>query len=325
MEMRGRLEQANDNAAGFWLTQARAHGWESLRRPGFTAVRCARDHADAHRLVVTRPYSEPRWLEEELAGLLRDWGTTQLCLEDPYGGLDLSRFGCVRGLGMAVMTREPVGPPARGAAIGTGSPGGTGGTAGLSGRPRYGERLTICEAVDGAGLAAVERTVVEGFPIPARRPWVRGAMLPVDLLSAGLLPADLLARHGEGGSGKGAADGAVEGAVDVAVEGAVDGAGETAGAPGIRAWLARVDGQAAGGCLTYDDGETVGLYWVSTLAGYRSRGVARGVLEAALGGHPGRPATLVSTLLGEPLYRKLGFVERGVTCWWGYPVAPGAR
>ncbi len=279
MEKRSRLEQANDNAAGFWLAQARVHGWEQLRRPEFTAVRCARDSADAHRVVVTRPYGEPQALERELGDLLRRWGTTQLCLEDPYGRLDLSGPGCVHGLGMSVMVREP--HSAEGGPERSDGPvfGGSDSTAVTSGRPQYGKTLTVCEVSGAEALAAVERTVVDGFPIAARQPWTRGGMLPEGLLHE----------------------------------------------PGIRGWLARVPGQDAGACLTYDDGEAVGVYWVSTLPAHRSKGVARAVLETALAAHPDRPATLVATLLGEPLYRKLGFVEHGVTRWWGYPAVPGAR
>ncbi|GGV12678.1 hypothetical protein GCM10010495_27810 [Kitasatospora herbaricolor] len=287
MEKDSRLEQANDNAADFWLAQARVHGWEHLDRTGWTAVRCARTTTDAHRLVVTRPYGEPAALEEELAGVLRAWGTTRLCLEDPYGRLDLSRFGCVHGLGMAVMTREPAPVPSR--AGGTPGAAGVAGAVGIGGvevgaapgwgaRRRYGSELTVDEARDEDALAAVERTVVEGFPVPAHQPVTRGGMLPRDLL----------------------------------------------GEPGIRAWRARVQGQDAGACLTYDNGRTVGVYWAATLPAHRSQGVARTLLETALAAHPDRPATLVATLLAEPLYRKLGFVEHGVTRWWGYPAASEA-
>ncbi|OKI28519.1 GNAT family N-acetyltransferase [Streptomyces sp. CB03911] len=281
MEKDSRLEQANDNAADFWLAQARVHAWEHLDRPGYTAVRCARTTTDAHRVVVTRPYDEPAELEEELAEVLRAWGTTRLCLEDPYGRLDLSRFGCVHGLGMAVMAREP--GPVPGGAGGTSGAGSVGGLGigaapGRGARGRYGSELTVDEAHDEDALAAVERTVVEGFPVPAHQPVTRGGMLPRDLL----------------------------------------------GEPGIRAWRARVEGQDAGACLTYDNGGTVGVYWVATLPAHRSHGVARTLLETALAAHPDRPATLVATLLAEPLYRKLGFVEHGVTRWWGYPAASEA-
>ncbi|WP_344447792.1 hypothetical protein, partial [Kitasatospora nipponensis] len=112
MTNRGRLEQANDNAAAFWLAQARVHGWEFTSRPGFTAVRCARDPADTHRVVLTRPYGpdgiEP--LLAELAELRKEWNTEHLILEDPYSGLDLTGEGRESGLGMAVMVREPDAP-----------------------------------------------------------------------------------------------------------------------------------------------------------------------------------------------------------------------
>nr|WP_223244860.1 GNAT family N-acetyltransferase [Streptomyces sp. CBMA156] len=117
----------------------------------------------------------------------------------------------------------------------------------------------------------VEWAIVEGFPLPARQPWVRGEALPEQLLDV----------------------------------------------PGWRGWLGRVDGRVAGTCLTYDDGQATGVYWVATMPDWRGRGVARAVLRAALAhAHPDRPATLVATSLGEPLYRKLGFVEQARTCWW---------
>ncbi|MFJ2867213.1 GNAT family N-acetyltransferase [Kitasatospora sp. NPDC087314] len=259
MNTNSRLEQANDNAAAFWLAQARVHGWRFRTRPGWTAVRCARTPEDAHRVVVTRPYTEPGLLERELEDLLSEWETIRFTLEDPYGGLDLTRFGATRMPIMPVMTREP-GPvegvsatlPALVAVHGGGS-------------------LTVDEALDGDTFAQVERAIVDGFPLPARQPWTRGDALPERLW----------------------------------------------GEPGWRAWLGRVDGVTAGTCLTYDDGQATGVYWVATLPAQRGRGVARAVLQAALAhAHPDRPATLVATSLGEPLYRKLGFTEQARTCWW---------
>ncbi|WP_327677103.1 GNAT family N-acetyltransferase [Kitasatospora sp. NBC_00458] len=267
MEILSRLEQANDNAAAFWLAQARAHDWRHLVRPGFTAVRCARTPDDAHRVVVTRPYREPGSLEAELTDLFTAWDTVRLTVEDPYGGLDLSRHDCGQGRPMAVMVREPGPlPPAPGAdgSAGGGSGGGSGGDGGAG-------VLTVDEVLDADAFAEAERAVVDGFPIPPRQPWTRGAHLPERLLRE----------------------------------------------PGCRAWLGRVDGATAGACLTHDDGRAVGVYWVATLPAQRSRGVARAVLRTALAAaDPARPATLVATALGEPLYRKLGFTERGRTRWW---------
>lgn len=256
----GRLEQANDNAAAFWLAQARVHGWEFTRRPGFTAVRCARDAVDAHRVVITRPYEaagvEP--LLAELAVLAKDWGTEQRILEDPYGGIDLTGEGRESSLGMPVMVREPdavSAPPSR---LGAGSDSARG----------FG--VTVGEAHETGELADVERVVVDGFPIVPRQPWQQGVHLPAGLLAE----------------------------------------------PGFRAWLARIDGEPAAACTTYDDGRTVGVYWVAVLPEYRSKGLGRAVVAAALAAQPGRVTTLVATLLGEPLYRRLGFVEQGITRWW---------
>ncbi|MCU7824675.1 GNAT family N-acetyltransferase [Kitasatospora sp. DSM 101779] len=269
MDTRSRLELANDNAAGFWLIQAGVHGWESVRAPMFTAVRCEGE-AEVHRLVVTRPYAEPAALKQELLGVLRQWRTARLCLEDPYGLLDLRPHGCEASLGQAVMVREPGGGTA------ADGPGAAASPRGRRGEPAG--RLTVVGALQPEELAAVERVIVDGFPMPARLPVVRGAMLPPGLLDA----------------------------------------------PGYRAWLARVDGCPAGACVSYDDGTAVGVYSVATLPEHRSRGIGRALVAAALAAHPDRVATLTSTLLGEPLYRRLGFTEHGVARWWRYPATPSS-
>ncbi|MGW4650650.1 GNAT family N-acetyltransferase [Kitasatospora sp. NPDC004289] len=270
----GRLEQANDNAAGFWLAQARAQGWESERREGFAAVRCTRNATDTHRVVVTRPYGADTAadgqsggrsagaaaLQAELAELFEKWGTTRMVVEDPYGGLDFAAGGCTPTRPMNVMVREPeaseasAAPEASVAAV----------AAGL--RPG----VTVEEIGSAAELAELERVVVDGFPLEEHQPWRAGAVLPAALLAE----------------------------------------------PGYRAWLGRVEGVPAAACMTYDDGETVGVYWVATLSTHRSMGLGRAVLTTALAAQPGRVFTLVATLLGEPLYRQLGFVERGATRWW---------
>lgn len=284
-----RLEQATDNAAAFWLGQARAHGWQTHVGDALTAVRCARTPDDPHRILITRPYAEPRPLEAELAELMQAWSTGRFTLEDPYGGhgltspdvtgrgltsldvtspdvtglgltsLDVTGLGAVRLPVMPVMVREP-GLPAGGVrALPYGCETAGGGT------------LTIDEATDGDTLADAERVIVDGFPQPARQSWTRGAAVPERLVRD----------------------------------------------PGCRVWLGRLDGIPAGACLTYDDGRATGVYWLATLPPARGRGVARAVMEAALAAaRPDRPATLVATAAGEPLYRRLGFADQGRTCWW---------
>ncbi|WP_052391385.1 GNAT family N-acetyltransferase [Streptomyces sp. NRRL B-24484] len=269
MDTRSRLELANDNAAGFWLAQAPVHGWESVRTPRFAGVRCEGE-AEVHRIVVTRPYDEPEALKQELLGVLREWRTRRLCLEDPYGGLDLRPQGCEASLGQAVMVREPGGGPAPESGADPAVP------RGRRGVPAG--RLTVREARCPEELAEAERVVVDGFPMPARLLLAPGTMLPPGLLEA----------------------------------------------PGHRTWVARVDDRPAGACVSYDDGTAVGVYSVATLPEHRSRGIGRAVVAAALAARPDRVATLTSTLLGEPLYRRLGFAEHGVARWWRYPATPSS-
>jgi len=156
--------------------------------------------------------------------------------------------------------------------------------------------VTAVEPGDPAALDAFERTVVEGFPVPDRLPWRRGVLFPP--------PA--------------------------------------AGSAGVRLWLARRHGLPAAACVTYDAGEerrvgggaggavgdravgdrAVGVYWVATLPEHRSRGVGRALLETVLAAFPDRVITLTATLAGEPLYRRLGFQEVGLSRWWRFPSAP---
>ncbi|MFI5533360.1 GNAT family N-acetyltransferase [Kitasatospora sp. NPDC051853] len=275
----GRLEQANANAAAFWLAQARAHGWESEQREGFAAVRCTRNETDAHRAVVTRPYGTAgtgttgtggvgtdgigaadgpsagaAGLQAELADLFEKWGTTRIVVEDPYGGLDFSAGGYTPTRPMAVMVREP---EVAAAAV-------------TEGAARLRPGVTVEEVGTEAELAELERVVVDGFPLEDHQPWRAGVVLSPAMLAES----------------------------------------------GYRAWLCRVEGVPAAACMTYDDGETVGVYWVATLPSHRSLGLGRAVLSTALAAQPGRVFTLVATLLGEPLYRRLGFVECGATRWW---------
>ncbi|WP_052681655.1 GNAT family N-acetyltransferase [Saccharothrix sp. ST-888] len=289
-ELRSRLEQANDNAADFWSAQARARGWDHLRRPGFTAVRCARDGADLPRVVITRPYPDPQKLTAEIRTLLREWDTGRCCLEDPYQGLELAASGLEPSLPMPVMTREPDAVADRPSPRHTGAarPGA------VVGAPAV--LLTVGEETDADGLAEVERTVVDGFPVAGGQPGSRGRLLPPELLEQ---PGFRfwLARVG-------GVDGLYE------VDGA-DGADQRSASFGRG-----VNGQPAAACVTYDNGETVGVYWVATLPAHRSNGLARAVLSQALEAHPGRLATLTATLLGEPLYRRLGFTEQGLARWW---------
>lgn len=92
--------------------------------------------------------------------------------------------------------------------------------------------------------------------------------------------------------------------------------------PGWRIWLGRHDGVPAAACCTYDDGTTIGVYWLATLPRFRSLGLGRAVMSAALRAGPARPTVLVATAAGEPLYSSLGFTAVAEATWYRIP-GPG--
>jgi GNAT superfamily N-acetyltransferase len=98
--------------------------------------------------------------------------------------------------------------------------------------------------------------------------------------------------------------------------------------PGWRTWLAYRGREPAAACCTYDNGAAVGVYWLATLPEHRSHGLGRAVLSAALAACPGRPAALVATAAGGPLYSSLGFRAVSQAAWYrkpgpGRPARPG--
>jgi GNAT superfamily N-acetyltransferase len=167
-ELTALFERANDNAAGFWLAQARAYGWESWRSAagGLAAVRARESGGERHLAFVLRDPGDPGDAvgacgrpPEELLRLFRAWGTRELKLEDPYRVLDLTPYGCGADPDYSVMARPPAGVDA----------------ASVAG-------VAVLQAADPGVLAAAEQVVVEGFPVPDRRPWRPGVLFPPELL-----------------------------------------------------------------------------------------------------------------------------------------------
>lgn len=80
--------------------------------------------------------------------------------------------------------------------------------------------------------------------------------------------------------------------------------------PHVVAVIAYVQGNPAAAALTFVHGETAGLYWVGTIEAYRKRGLGKAVVREvtnagfALGA---RISTLQATVMGEPIYKKLGY------------------
>lgn len=83
-------------------------------------------------------------------------------------------------------------------------------------------------------------------------------------------------------------------------------------APHIVSFLALLDGAPAAGAMTIVTHGVAGVYWVGTLPDARGRGLAELCTRAA--GNAGfdlgaRMASLQASIMGEPVYGRMGYVE----------------
>jgi ribosomal protein S18 acetylase RimI-like enzyme len=86
--------------------------------------------------------------------------------------------------------------------------------------------------------------------------------------------------------------------------------------PGVDAFVARLDGEVAGACVTVVDNGFGSHYWVGTVSAFRSRGVGRAVMLGSLAHLAEVPVTLTASRLGRPLYESLGYTTAGASTWW---------
>ena len=86
--------------------------------------------------------------------------------------------------------------------------------------------------------------------------------------------------------------------------------------PGVDVYVARLDGEVAGACVTVVDNGFGSHYWVGTPSAFRSRGVGRAVMLGSLADLVDVPVTLTASRLGRPLYESLGFVAASPATWW---------
>jgi GNAT superfamily N-acetyltransferase len=238
------LDLATRNAGALWRALARARGHSLVERAGFLAV-----DGDARAGLRVLMLSAAPSADDvaEVAELVRAHPTGTLCVEDPYGSLDLTDIELVARQ-LPVMSYR-----------GDGAPG-----------PVIGD-VTSVQSV--GELAALERVVVDGFPVEYFQPYVAGEALPPGLLDD----------------------------------------------PSVRCYLIARDGVTAGACLTILDADVTGVYWVTTLPEFRSRGVARSLMHAILDEAAGRPVTLSASRAGRPLYDSLGFATLAMPNWWSRP------
>lgn len=99
-------------------------------------------------------------------------------------------------------------------------------------------------------------------------------------------------------------------------------AAKAVGSPfGIVQYIGRIDGKPMGSATMYADDDTVGIYWVGTLAEARRRGVAEALVRHLMerGREAGcRYAALQATPAGQRLYARLGFIDCCPIHVWGW-------
>ncbi|MFC3452962.1 GNAT family N-acetyltransferase [Amycolatopsis speibonae] len=88
------------------------------------------------------------------------------------------------------------------------------------------------------------------------------------------------------------------------------------GQPGVAVFVARLDGEVAGACVTVVEDGFGSHYWVGTPEAFRSRGVGRAVMLGSLAPLAGSPVTLTASKAGRPLYESLGFTVTAESTWW---------
>ncbi|WP_415950093.1 GNAT family N-acetyltransferase [Streptomyces sp. KLOTTS4A1] len=86
--------------------------------------------------------------------------------------------------------------------------------------------------------------------------------------------------------------------------------------PGVALFLARLDGEPAGACVTVTDNGAASHYWVGTPPEHRSHGIGRAVMLASLAPVSALPVTLTASRLGRPLYESIGFTAEAMATWW---------
>ncbi|WP_410579985.1 GNAT family N-acetyltransferase [Amycolatopsis sp. lyj-108] len=86
--------------------------------------------------------------------------------------------------------------------------------------------------------------------------------------------------------------------------------------PGVAVFVARLDGEVAGACVTVVEDGFGSHYWVGTPEAFRSRGVGRAVMLGSLAPLAELPVTLTASRLGKPLYESLGFTAAAPSTWW---------
>jgi hypothetical protein len=78
--------------------------------------------------------------------------------------------------------------------------------------------------------------------------------------------------------------------------------------PGWRLWLGRLDGEPVATAAAYVAPTHVDVEWVSTMASARGRRIGEAITWAATLAATDRPALLIASDLGQPVYARMGYL-----------------
>jgi ribosomal protein S18 acetylase RimI-like enzyme len=149
------------------------------------------------------------------------------------------------------------------------------------------------EAVTSRGL--VNEGVLPCFALPATTP----PPPPERLVISRVGPADLVELQAATAAGFGMPVEMVELVYPAAM----------LAAPGVQAFVGRVDGEVACTAMSVRDGATVGVYSIATLPAYRGRGYGTAITWHLMAdAEPGWDlAVLQASEMGRPVYERMGF------------------
>ncbi|TDD59617.1 GNAT family N-acetyltransferase [Kribbella antibiotica] len=158
------LHLANKNGAAFWRALGRARGYEQIERPSFIAA--LDPLRNGLRVVLTSP-EPPQADLAELTDLLTGRPWPRVTIEDPYGVVSPPLMPAR----WPVMIRPAAPVPA--------------------------PTVEVVHVQTEEQLAAVDRVVVEGFPLPHFQPYGSAAAIPPGLLATPGFDAYLIAVDGQ--------------------------------------------------------------------------------------------------------------------------------
>ena len=82
-------------------------------------------------------------------------------------------------------------------------------------------------------------------------------------------------------------------------------------------WIGYIAGRPVAAAMSYETGDAVGVFGVTTIASARKRGYGTAMTRAAVLAHSGLPSVLAPSPEAESLYERLGFRRVGeLRKWW---------